>query len=136
MYLLEKSLSWNSSLGRMHTFCLLPQRPSTVFSGFTGRRRLWAARLNTSRMPCLLAFSIVFLLGLACCFCSYLGNVPSSRLHISALCTKQELVHVDPSSVQLLLNAEELLMGICEEYVPSPRTFLAVSLYWVVRTPQ
>lgn len=74
--------------------------------------------------------------GSCCCFCSYLGNVPSSRLHISVLCTKQELVHIDPSSVQLLLNAKELLMGICEEYVPSPRTFLAVSLYWVVRTPQ
>lgn len=62
-----------------------------------------------------LAFSIVFLLGLACCFCSYLGNVPCSKLCISVFSTKQELVQIDPSFVQLLLNTKELLTWICEE---------------------
>lgn len=89
-----------------------------------------------------LAFSIVFLLGLACYFCSYLGNVPCSKLCISVFSTKQELVQIDPSFVQLLLNAKELLTWICEEQhknvrnKKSPRTFHSVSLYWLVWTPQ
>lgn len=124
MYLSEKSLSWDSSLGGTHASCLLPRSPSAAFSGFMQRRRLWAVLLNDSSTP----YLIVFLLGLACCFRSYLGNIPCSKLRVSVLSTKQKLVQIYPSFVRLLLSAKELLTWICEEYVHGPQlVFLLVS---------
>lgn len=121
----EKPPSWDS---RKHP-AILTWRQSHVFSGFTEGRWLqavWAVR----------AFSIAFLLDLACCFLSNLGNVPRSKLHSSVLGAKQELVQVDPRSVQLLLNTKELLTQICaEKHVQSPRACPAVSVCWVAQAP-